>query len=130
MASFDLAGIAEIQRRVKRVRTQLRGRAAAGIAREFTRLTRKAYDTGRQVNGAPRPLGVAGNKLTLVRTGETRRGLRYASRRGKVSIRLAGASQYLLRYGILPTRELPPKWTRAASAVVRRVATQLAEGGR
>lgn len=123
---FDLAGIDQVRRRLDRVTKGLRVRTAASLAREFTRLTREAYDGGRQVDGSPRPLGVKGNRLTLVQTRETRRGLRYTSTAGAVSIRLAGASQYLLKYGILPTTQLPQRWTRAASAVAQRIAADLA----
>lgn len=124
----DVAGIQQLERRLSRVREELRVRVAAGVAREYTRLMRQAYDAGQQVDGSPRPLGVRGNRLTLVRTGETRRGLRYTSNQGRVTVRLAGAAPYLLKYGILPLRSLPRNWTLAAAKIVRLEAIELMRG--
>lgn len=121
----DVAGIQQIQKRLERVRRDLRTQAAGEIARSFTRLTRAAYDSGRQVDGSARPLGVRGNKLSLVRTGATRAGLRFAASKGAVTVKLAGASPYLLKYGILPMNGLPPNWVAAASTIVKQVAKRL-----
>lgn len=116
------APIEEIKRLIAQLPKYLKQEGARRVAEKATELTLRAYDSGRQVDGSLRPLGVRGNKLTLVKTGETRRGLRWVGRRGQVILIAAGATQYIAKYGILPdAKGIPQGWRRHFAIILNEV---------
>lgn len=122
MGVRSVARFAEVKRLIKSAPKELQQELARRLAEKFTDLTLRAYDSGRQVDGSMRPLGVRGNKLTLVKTGETRRGLKWFASGRRVKLNAAGAAQYLGKYGILPKAwELPPGWSRHAQIIASEV---------
>lgn len=104
-------------RDMKRALRSLPKTAAAEIAKraqpELTRDAGRKFDAGLTVYGRPREPGVDGNALRLVRTGATRRALRFAA--VGTTLRIASLpryAKYLFQYGILPPNgaALPREW--------------------
>lgn len=100
----------------KRMRRSVGEDATAEIARrvapKFTQLAGAAYDSGRTVYGAPRPRSVVdGRPLTLVRTGATRRSVRFRARGSSVLVARGPSYRPILieKYNILPYPQRPPQ---------------------
>lgn len=100
---------------------------AADVARRaapaMTTLTANAFDSSRTVYGDPRPIGVSGQPLELVKSGRTRDALRFISVGTIVRCVLPTKyAKYLIgRYGVLPNGALPAAWSRRLADVVKEV---------
>jgi len=104
---------------------------AARAAPKVTALALAEFDAGRTAYGDPRPEGVDGRELTLVRTGATRAALRFAAV-GTVIRCVLGPryARYLVgKYRILPSgqQSVPFRWRRAISDVARDVVSRRIE---
>ena len=117
----------------KRLQTMAKTVAIKVAARSATRITsglRGDYDSGRTAYGAPRPLGVDGNRLDLVQTGKTRSFLKFLhDGTTRLSAFLATRyARYLIgKYAVLPNGNaaMPEKWR----AEIRQIASQQCERG-
>lgn len=104
---------------------------AARAAPEVTALALAEFDAGRTAYGDPRPEGVDGRELRLVRTGATRAALRFVAV-GTVIRCVLGPryARYLVgKYRILPSGQqaVPFRWRRAISDVARDVVSRRIE---
>ncbi len=78
------------------------------------------FDAGLTAHGDPRPLGVEGNALSLVQSGDTRRDIKFTSDGGTKIRAVLGTkyAKYLIgKYGILPSGTLPTEWQKLLAKV-------------
>jgi hypothetical protein len=89
----------------------------------MTTAARSDFDTGRTVYDAPRPRGVDGGELSLVRTGTTRRELRFRQLGTQIRCVLPTRyAKYLIgKYSVLPNGPLPAGWAAKLGDLVREV---------
>lgn len=94
---------------------------ARRAAPAMTTLTTSAFNANRTVYNDPRPPGVAGQALTLVKSGRTRDALRFVSVGTIVRCVLPTKwARYLIgKYGVLPNGALPAQWSRRLAEVVK-----------
>ena len=121
----DLRYVRELPSRLRAAPRTVAAAVAAKAAPALTTLTQQAFSGGVDVYGAPRPDGVDGQPLTLRRTGETERDLRFAST-GTIVRNVAGPRylKYLIgKYGVLPggNSPIPGEWSRKIRALLRGV---------
>lgn len=95
---------------------------ATKAAPALTRLMREAFDSGRTVYGDPRPLGKDGNKLSLIKSGATRKTIRFDNFGTVLRIQLTTSyAKYLVgKYTILPQggrTAIPFEWMRLLRAL-------------
>ncbi len=97
--------------------------AAFVLARLFTKLAREDFRAGRTVYGDPRPPGVAGDRLDLVRSGLVRGSIGFVPNGNRVRSTVEGRyAKYLIgRYKILPNGRgpLPERWQREAEKYLK-----------
>lgn len=86
----------------------------------MTKLSQVAYDGGDTVYDVARPRGVDGDRLSLVKTGATRRQMVFVSNGTIVRVVLGPKyAKYLIgKYDVLPNGALPAKWRDALKKVV------------
>ncbi len=122
-----LKGDISTLRALKRSLAKLPLTTAATIARyaapEVSALTREAYDADRTVYGKPRPRGVDGDKLDLVRTGASRRATRFEATGTQMRTAvLPRYTKYLIgKYDVLPNGPLPALWRERMTEIAARV---------
>lgn len=102
-------------------------RVAEAVAPKITALAQASFDAGQTVYGEARPLGVRGNRLTLVASGTTRGALRFVAT-GRIVRCVLGPryAKYLVgKYKILPPGDLaalPPAWDQTIGDTARELA--------
>lgn len=98
-------------------------RIASRAAPEVSALARQAFDGGETVYGFPRPKGVDGDDLSLVRTGASRRAAQFTAEGTRMRTHvLPKYTRYLIgRYDVLPNGPLPLSW----QARLREIAAQV-----
>ena len=100
-------------------------RIAARSAPAMSELAQTAHASGQTVYARPRPLGVDGERLDLVRTGATRDALRFiATGRDIRTVKLPRYAKYLIaKYEVLPPggRPLPQTWRDRLRYIAARV---------
>lgn len=108
----DLGKLRAMRERIARAPITVAYDVAMRAAPAMTALTREAYDAGRTVYGDRRPAGAGGKALTLKRTGDAERGLRFVAVGTIVRVVLAQKYvKYLIgKYQILPNGRLPVAW--------------------
>lgn len=113
------ATLRRFQRNLTRVPVKIATSVATTAAPAITGLAQSAYSSGETVYGEPRPLGVHGNVLTLVASGDTQGALQFQALGRVVRARLGTRqARYLVgKYKILPTGGLPVAW----NAELRRI---------
>lgn len=122
----------ELRAKARQIQGLERGLVQAVAADSTSALTsraREAYVGGKTVYGAARPAGVAGQFLSLVKTGATLGSLYFAAAGGQVRARFGtDYARYLIgKYRILPIRGLPSAWRKAiAEATTRQLTRRLA----
>lgn len=98
---------------------------AADVARKsapaITAPAQQAYDSGLTVYGKPRPLGVDGKPLSLVRDGDARRDIKFTAIGTTIRCSLGPKyAKYLVgKYQILPISALPAEWRARLGAIVK-----------
>ena len=91
------------------------------------------FDAGVTAYGGARPLGISGNRLTLVKTGDTRSDLRFESD-GTTRIRVVLTRPYqkflIGKYAILPSgaQAIPSSWFAELARVTQEVLTAHMQG--
>jgi hypothetical protein len=111
-----------LKKRITKLGVQASTTIAQRAAPELTSRAQADYDGGRTVYGEPRPRGEYG-PLTLVRTGATRRYLRFAAAGSIMRVALGTPyAKYLVgKYKILPIGDrtaMPVAWARAIDGIV------------
>lgn len=121
-------------RNLKRMLSNLPITTAALIARssapEVSALAREAFDGGRTVYGSTRPRGVDGRELTLVKSGASRRAVRFEATGTQMRTAvLPRYTRYLIgKYDVLPNGPLPAVWRERMTEIAARILQrQLAE---
>lgn len=116
----DLSSLAKLKANLRDFPKTLAHNVAQRAAPALTDLTVEAFISDTNVYGDERPAGVAGNTLTLVKTGETRRTLRFVSN-GTIVRCVLGRKymKYLIgKYGVLPNGALPSRWSARLGEIV------------
>lgn len=93
---------------------------ATKAAPDLTKRTQQAFDAGQTVYDTARPRGESGGRLTLNKSGATRRALGFTST-GRIMRAILGTKygKYLVgKYEILPNGPIPPKWRERISEIV------------
>lgn len=125
-----------VKRQIAELGVDVARRVAARAAPAVTSLAGSAWDSGRNVYGDSRPLGVAGNQLSLVRTGAARSAIAIVQIGASIACSLGVPyARYLIgRYKILPVGDrtgVPWAWRSAISAIAKQeVAKDAAAVGR
>jgi len=107
----------DLKRRLREIPLSVAHEAAPKIAADLGKRARTAFDSGQTVYGDPRPAGVDGRSLSLVRTGLAWRVFGFVAN-GTIVRSALGPSytKYLIgKYKILPigSAVLPVEWQRA-----------------
>lgn len=107
-----LKKITDLKKVLRQLPVTVAESGAAAIAPELTTETQRAFDAGRTVYDAPRPLTPTGQTPTLVRSGETRRRLGFVAIGTQMRAQLGTKyARYLIgAYDILPNGPMPEKW--------------------
>jgi hypothetical protein len=121
---MGLTGNLDTLRQLKRRLVDLPRSVAHDVSQRaapaLTELTRDAFDAGRSVYGGSRPAGVDGQALSLRKTGDTARLLRFSANGTVVRCVLGPKyAKYLIgKYDILPNGALPAAWSAALRDLV------------
>jgi hypothetical protein len=108
----DFGTLNRLKRNLRALPLSLAHDVAKRAAPDMTSFATSAYNSGRTVYDAPRPLGVDGNKLSLRRTGQTEGTLRFVAN-GRIVRCVLGTryAKYLIgRYKVLPMGSIPARW--------------------
>lgn len=127
--------LADVKGSLRALPLTLAARVASKSAPALTASAGAAYDAGRTVYGASRPLSVDGAPLSLKRTGAVRGTVRFVAvgtiLRCVLSTRYA---KYLIgKYGILPCgarARLPGEWRKLLGGVVQEEGDAILKGAR
>lgn len=126
MAVRDAAALRTInalKRALRNMPITASARIAARAAPVMSGLAGDAYDGQRTVYGSPRPRSVEGKPLDLVRTGASRRAMKFiATGRDIRTARLPSYTRYLIgKYDVLPNGPLPATWRERLTAIAAEV---------
>lgn len=118
--------IRDFKARLAKFPVSLAHEIAQQAAPLLTSYAQQAFDSGTNVYGEPRPEGKGGRKLTLYKTGDTRRAMRFVANGRIVRCSLGPRyARYLIgKYKILPVGDrtsMPASWQRALDELVRTV---------
>lgn len=124
-----------VNKRLAGMKQELANTIAPKVAQQITARARASFAAGQTVYGDARPTGVAGNKLSLVKSGLAQGSLQFTAV-GSVVRAVLSASyvKYLIgKYKILPigNAALPFQWLIDIRKIVREaVAADVREGAR
>lgn len=130
MAKAGLRGNPGLLKQLGSRLTQLPKTVQAEVARQgapvVTALAQGAFDAGQTVYGDPRPQGVDGGPLSLVKSGSVRGSLNFVATGTQMRCQLGPKHMRFLigKYKILPNNALPFRWRAALNDVTKRVAEQ------
>lgn len=119
----NIESLRALRRAVERLQIIAAQRIAAASAPEISGLAGDAYDSGQTVYGSPRPRGADGAKLSLVKSGASRRAMRFiATGRDIRTAILPRWTRYLIgKYDVLPNGPLPQLWRERLTSIARSV---------
>lgn len=105
---------------IRELPLRLRSAVAKDAEGVLTNLMQDEFAAGRTVYDTPRPLGVKGNRLSLVKTGKTKSALHFVAIGTIVRAQLGTRyAKYLIgKYQIMPQR-LPVAWQMKLEQFVR-----------
>ncbi len=117
----NLNSIRDLKKVLRKMPITVAHDVAKRAAPVMTAQTRAAFKGGRSVYGDSRPKGEDGQALDLVETGAVALGLHFVSIGTVLRARLGPKyAKYLIgKYGILPNGDLPTRWARLLSEIVR-----------
>lgn len=123
----DVRTISDLKRNLRALPLSMAHDVAKRSAPALTEEVQGAFDSGRNVYGESRPESVDGGPLSLVKTGATKRLLRF-----RATGRLVGAvlgttyARFLIgKYRILPMGGMPAEWSRRLSGIVAKAQVRL-----
>lgn len=110
--------------RLAQLPTTVRAEVARQGAPACTELAQGAFDGGQTVYGEPRPQGVNGGPLSLVKSGAVRGSLRFVANGTQIRCQLGPKHmRYLVgKYKILPNNALPFRWRARLNEIVKATA--------
>lgn len=116
------ATLQTFKKRIQRFPVVLAQSVATEAAPELTALAAGAYSGGRTVFGELRPRGEDGRELSLVKTGLTKRSVRFSAVGTVVRCVLGPRyARFLVgKYAILPNRAIPFEWGQRLNDIVGR----------
>lgn len=119
----NVSDLRNLKKRIKNAPRHVAHEVAQKTAPDLTRLSRKAFASGRTVYDQPRPVGRDGQKLSLVQTGRVQRSIQFRSAGTIVRAVLAVKyARFLIgKYKILPIGRLPQRWSEAIAQNVSEV---------
>jgi hypothetical protein len=117
------AALARLKSQIAKFPMSLAHDVAKRASPELTRLTATAFSSGRNVYGESREAkypSATGKPLTLYKSGDTSRTLRFATSGTIVRCVLAKPyMKYLIgKYGVLPNGHMPVSWARELDVIV------------
>lgn len=118
------ASFAGLRRRFRELPRSVASKVAEQAAPELTTLAGRAFDSGRDVYGQARRVSdVDGKALTLYRTGEAEKSLRFKNEGTILRAILARPYiKYLIgKYRILPNGPMPGTWRKTLDGLVQQV---------
>lgn len=118
--SGGITTIARLRKAISDLPVRIRQAVATEAAEALNAEVREDYARGLTVYDEPRPAGVKGQKLSLVKSGTTKRETGFAAKGTIVRAELATRyAKYLIgKYRILP-QKLPPAWQKKLEQIVR-----------
>lgn len=127
----DLRTLQSLKRALQKLPITSTARIAARAAPAMSALAAEAYDGGRTVYGSPRPRGVDGRALTLVKSGASRDAIQFrATGRDIRTAPLPRYTKYLIgRYDVLPNGPLPQAWRERMTEIAAQVLLADIRGG-
>jgi hypothetical protein len=121
MLRGDIRKLSDLKRIIQKAPITVAQDVAKRAAPALTALTVQAFNSGANVYGDPRPLGVDGRQLTLRKSGATARTMKFTSDGGTIVRCVLGPeyAKYLIgRYGVLPNGALPARWSARLGELV------------
>lgn len=120
----NLASIKALKSKLRELPKTVAIDVARRAAPAVSTLTSTAFESARTVYNDPRPSGVDGRQLTLVRSGRTRDALRFVAVGTLVRCVLPTRwARYLIgKYGVLPNGALPVQWSRRLAELTKETA--------
>jgi hypothetical protein len=111
--------LAQLKRDLAAMPVSMAHDVARQVAPVLTMLAQQSFDAGVNVYDDARPVGVRGQSLSLVRSGATRRTVRFVANGTIVRCVLPTKyAKYLIgKYGILPNGKPPIRWTRSIDTI-------------
>lgn len=111
----------DLRRKLEALPKRLAQDVAARVAPVITGMAQSAYASGKTVYDEGRPLGVNGNALDLVITGDAQEGVKFNAVGTIVrAVMPVPYAKFLVgKYKVLPMGALPEKWSRAIGDEVR-----------
>lgn len=124
--TVDAAGLRSLKslkRALQKLPITATARIAARAAPAMSTLAQGSHASGKTAYDRPRPLGVDGEKLDLVRTGDTRAALNFISTGRDIrTAKLPRYAKYLIgKYDLLPNGPLPQAWRDEIREIAARV---------
>lgn len=123
----DLSTFNRLKKNLRALPISLAHDVAKRAAPNMTDFATGAYNSGRTVYDAARPLGVNGNRLSLHRTGDTEKTLRFKAD-GRIVRCVLGTryAKYLIgKYGVLPSGRIPARWQARLAELVANAKVKL-----
>lgn len=119
----DLRSLRSLRKAIAKIPITAAARLASRGAPEVSALAREAFDGGRTVYGSTRPRGVDGRELTLVKSGATRRAVRFEANGTQMRTAvLPRYTKYLIAaYSVLPNGPLPQVWRERLREIASKV---------
>lgn len=117
----NLANINNFKKRLRAAPVTVAASVARRASPGLTTRTRSSFSSNVSVYGDARPKSVAGNKLTLRKTGATERELRFVTV-GRIVRCVLGTryARYLIgKYDILPNGPVPQEWRVFLKSLLR-----------
>lgn len=114
--------LGKLRSRLRELPTTVAGAVAEKTAPEFTTMALNAYDSTKDVYGAARRVSeVDGHALTLRRSGDAERGIKFEALGTLVRVKLEQPYiKYLIgKYRILPNGPLPGTWVKTIDRIVQ-----------
>lgn len=126
-------GLGSLSRELRKLKGQslmtVRIKAAEAAAVALSAIMLSDFDSGRTIYGGARPLGVRGNQLSLVASGDTRAQMRFVSD-GTTRIRVSLTRDYhrylIGKYSVLPSGQqaIPAHWLPTFRETIQKVLTE------
>jgi hypothetical protein len=123
----DMASFHYLNKSLRAAPISVSHAVANRAAPAVTSLAQGAFDGGQTVYGTARPRSESGGRLTLNKTGATRRALAFVST-GRIMRAILGTKygKYLVgKYEILPNGPIPLQWRERISEIVHEVKVDL-----
>jgi hypothetical protein len=123
----DFSTLNRLKKNLRQMPVSMAHDVAQRTAPSVTSLTTIAFNSGRTVYGDARPRGVDGRALTLRRTGNTERTIRFVAN-GRIVRCVLGPkyARFLVgKYQVLPMGRIPAEWQARIAELVASAEVEL-----